>query len=178
MNKSIWITGVVLAAVIGYVAVGPYLTLSSIKDGIVENDSEKLSENIEFSALRQSIKEQLNVEILKNVTTEMQDNPFAAIGAAFATKMVDGLVDSFITPSGLAALMQGDKPNEQMKGLGMAPVQKSDLFKNAKFSYDSTSTFSVRVPNDKGEEIRFVLRREGFSWKLVNLVIPVLKIHE
>jgi hypothetical protein len=71
MKKIIWVAGVILALVVGYVAAGPYLTVSAIKTGIVENDSEKLSENIEFPTLRQNMKEQLNTKMMKNMATEM-----------------------------------------------------------------------------------------------------------
>ena len=69
--------------------------------------------------------------------------------------------------------MEGKKPNKGGNGSNTPPPKKDNLFKNARFSYDSMSKFSIWVPNDKGEEARFVLKREGFSWKLVNLVIPM-----
>lgn len=173
MKKSIWIVGVVLVLVVGYVAAGPYLTVSAIKTGIVENDSEKLSENIDFQTLRQNMKDQLNAAMMKNAAIEMKDNPFAALAVGFATKMVDGIVDSFVTPSGLTSLMEGKKPNKGETGGNSSSPKKDDLFKNARFSYDSVSKFSIWVPNDKGEEVRFVLKRDGLSWKLVNIVIPM-----
>lgn len=173
MKKVVWVAGVILVLVVGYVAAGPYLTVSAIKTGIVEQDSEKLSENIEFPKLRQNLKDQLNVAMVKNAAIELEDNPFAALAAGFATKMVDVIVDSFVTPSGLAALMEGKKPPKDGGTGNTTPPNKDDLFKNARFSYDSTSKFSIWVPNDKGEEARFVLQRDGLSWKLVNLVIPI-----
>ncbi|MCI5218995.1 MAG: DUF2939 domain-containing protein [Candidatus Electrothrix sp. LOE2] len=173
MKKIVWVAGVVLVLIVGYVAAGPYLTVSAIKTGIVEKDSEKLSENIEFPTLRQNMKEQLNATMMKNAATELKDNPFAALAAGFATKMVDGIVDSFITPSGLAALMEGKKPSQGKNSDNTTQPKKDDLFKNARYSYDSMSKFSIWVPNDKGGEARFVLNRGGISWKLVNLVIPM-----
>lgn len=173
MKKIVWVVGIVLALIVGYVAVGPYLTVSAIKTGIVEKDSEKLSENIEFPTLRQNMKEQLNAAMMKNAAAELKDNPFAALAAGLATKMVDGIVDSFVTPSGLAALMEGKKPSNGGNSDNTPPPKKDDLFKNARYSYDSMSKFSIWVPNDKGEEARFVLNRDGLSWKLVNLVIPM-----
>ncbi len=175
MKKVVWPIVIILVLVVGYVAAGPYLTVSAIKSGIVEQDSEKLSENIEFPTLRQNLKEQLNAAMMKNAATELKDNPFAALAAGLATKMVDGIVDSFVTPSGLAAIMEGKKPSKNDGTEITTPPKKDDLFKNARFSYDSISQFSIWVPNDKGEEARFVLRRDGFSWKLVNLFIPIDK---
>lgn len=177
MKKGVWGLGLLLVALAGYVIAGPYLTVSEIKAGIVEKDSEKLSENIEFPTLRQNLKEQMNAAMMKNAATELKDNPFAAFGAALATKMVDGIVDSFVTPSGLASVMKGKKPskqNSESTSTNEKPKEE-DLFKNARYSYDSHSKFSIWVPNEKGEEARFVLKRDGISWKLVNLVIPMDK---
>jgi hypothetical protein len=44
---------------------------------------------------------------------------------------------------------------------------------NARYSYDSLRQFSVWLPDDKGQETRFVLQRDGVSWRLVNLVLPI-----
>lgn len=173
MKKILLIGGLILVVIVGYVAAGPYLTVSAIKTGIVEQDAEKLSENIEFPTLRQNLKDQLNASVMKNAATELKDNPFAALAAGFASKMVDGLVESFVTPSGLAAIMEGKKPSKHSGTGNSTPPQKDDLFKDARFSYDSTSKFSIWVANDQGEEARFVLQRKGFSWKLVNLIIPL-----
>ena len=151
--------GIILVLVVGYVAAGPYFTVSAIKTGIVEQDSEKLSENIDFPTLRQNLKDQLNAAMMKNAATELQDDPFAALAAGLATKVVDGIVDSFVTPSGLAAIMEGNEPSkspESSSGGDSSPPNKDDLFKNARFSYDSMSKFSIWVPNGKGEETRFV----------------------
>ena len=40
------------------------------------------------------------------------------------------------------------------------------------YEYDSVSQFSVWIPAEKGEEIRFILRREGINWKLENILLP------
>ena len=173
MRKGILIVGLILVIVVGYVAAGPYLTVSAIKTGIVEQDSEKLSENIEFPTLRQNMKDQFNAAMMKNAATELKDNPFAALAAGLAAKIVDGIVDSFVTTSGLATLMEGKKPSQNGDATNEATPKKDNLFKGARFSYDSTSKCSIWLPNDRGEEVRFVLRRDGFGWKLVNIVIPI-----
>lgn len=180
MKKWIAVGLVFLVGIIGYVAAGPYLTISKIKTGIVERDSEILADNIEFSALRQSLKEQLNSVMITNMASEVKDNPFAALAAGFATKMVDGVVDAYITPTGLARIMEGKKPNMKMvsgnPGMetgSLSNSNKDELFTNARYTYDSMSKFSIWVPNEKGEEARFVLKREGISWKLVNMIVPI-----
>ncbi len=173
MKKGIWVFGLFLVFVVGYVAAGPYLTVAAIETAIVEHDSEKLSANIEFPALRQNLKDQFNAARTTNAATELADNPFAMLATVFVAKIAEGIVDSFVTPKGLAALMQGKKPPRNGKDGNTPPPDKERLFKNARYSYDSPSKFSVWVPTEQGGEIRFVLQREGVSWKLVNLIIPI-----
>lgn len=156
-----------------FVAAGPYITISAIKSGVAEQDTEKLSENIDFPILRQNLKDQLNMVMMKKAQTELKDNPFAALAAGFATKFVDGMVETFVTPVGIAAMMEGKKPSKSVAAQGSTSPNRDDLFKNTRTSYDSFSKFSIWVANDSGEETRFVLQRNGLDWRLVNIVIPM-----
>ena len=178
MKKSIWITTILFIIIIGFIAATPYITVSNIKTAIVEQDSEKLSENVDFPTFRKNLKKQFNTAMMKNVGAELGNNPFAAIAAGFATNMVDGVVDSFVTPSGLAMLIEGKKPSlsrSRSRNPSKADqADRDDLFKNARYSYDSLNQFSIYVPTDTGEEIRFILQRDGLlSWKLVDMIMPI-----
>ena len=177
MKKAIWAVGIVFIVIIGFIAATPFFTVSSIKTAIVEKDSEQLSENVDFPVFRQNLKKQFNTAMMKNVSAEFQNNPFAAIAAGFATNMVDGVVDSFITPSGLAMLMEGKKPylsrSRRRNPSNTDQANRDDLFKDARYSYDSLNRFSIYVPSDTGEEIRFILQRDGLSWKLVDMIVPI-----
>lgn len=174
MKKILWIMIIALIAIVGYAAAGPHITLEKIKTGIVENDSEQLAENIEFPKLRQNMKEQFNAGIMQQTAPELQNNPFAAFGMALAGKMVDGLVDAFVTPASLANVMEGKKQYSSSSNKQETPEEKkAKLFKNARYSYDSLDKFSIWMPNEQGGETRFVLARQGLSWKLVNIIMPM-----
>lgn len=56
MKKLAGVIGIVLVVVVGYAAGAPYLTVSEMKTGIVEYDSERLSNSIDFPVLRQNLK--------------------------------------------------------------------------------------------------------------------------
>lgn len=177
MKKAVWIIGFVIIVAIGFVAASPFFTIANIKTAIVEQDSEKFSDNIDFPIFRQNLKNRFNRAMMENIGEEIRGNPLAAIAAGFATKMADGVVDSFVTPNGLARLMEGKKPSISRSRRNSAanknPPKRDDLFKNARYAYDSLNKFSIWVPTDMGDEIRFILQRDGFSWKLVDLVVPI-----
>lgn len=174
MRKFLTIVIVCASLVLMYVVAGPYLTVSKIKTSIVEQDAEKLAENIKFPELRMNIKEQLNATIIKESSTKSESNLFTTLAVTFATTVVDKFVDSFITPSGLSALMEGerhiDNPrNKEESG----KIDNEKLFENARYVYESLNKFSIWVPNYKGEETRFILKRDGIEWRLVNIEIPI-----
>jgi hypothetical protein len=161
--------------IVGYVTAGPFITIYQIKSGVEDQDAEKLSDHIDFTTLRTNLKQQINVLIAGETASGSHDNPFAALAIGVASKLADGVVDTFVTPSGLANLMEGKKP---LQSGGFEPSAGSgtvrhEPFKNARYTYDSTSKFSVWVKDGNGGEIRFVLTRDGLAWKLSNIVVPI-----
>lgn len=130
-----------------------------------------MSKNIDFPALRQNIKEQINAVMMQSATESSSDNPFALIAAGIATAMTDKITESLITPIGLASIMHG-KFTGKDSGATHQSTGKDNLFKHAKLSFDSLDTFSARVKNENGDEFRIVLQREGIEWKMVNIIFP------
>ncbi len=173
MKRAIWMGAVGLLSVVAYTVAGPYITVHQIRIGVEKQDLEKLSENIDFPLLRQNLKEQLNALMMKEIVAELEDNPFSALALGLAPKLADGMVESFITPAGLANLMEGNKPTQGdvSKPLNEPNASRRQLFENARYAFDSTSKFSVSVIDGNGEEVRFVLNRNGLHWKLSNIVI-------
>lgn len=196
MKKIVWITGIALVSMVGYVGAGPYLTVLSIKTAIIEKNDLTLAQHINFPVLRENVKDQLNTKLMDGSKDQIKQNPLAVLAASLASTMVDSVVDSVITPSGLTAIIEGKKqydnafinttpaPDSSASNAvppsnipsNTAPLSKDDLFKNARFSYDSISEFSVWMKDDRGEEVRFVLQRTNLSWKLVNIVLPIAKM--
>jgi len=174
MNKPAVFVGSIIVALVGYAAVGPLITIYQIKSAVEQQNSEKLSEYVDFPTLRTNLKEQLNSELMKKAATDSKDKPFRALGLALSPKLVEIIVDSFVTPSGISNLMAGKKPQQPVKeqqAQESGGRKRWEPFKNSRYTYDSSSKFSVWVKDDKGEEIRFVLTRDVLSWKLSNIII-------
>ena len=55
--------GIIAFLTIGFIFIGPYLTLHKIKSAAENQDGAALSEHIDFLALRQSLKDQMNVVV-------------------------------------------------------------------------------------------------------------------
>jgi hypothetical protein len=156
-----------------YVAAAPYLTVHQMKSAAENSDGEALSEHIDFPSVRQSLKDQMNAMLIKDLTTdETKHHPMAELGAVFSGVMVDKLVDAYVTPAGLTQLMAGETPSpegEEESGGGSG----CQFLSRGTLSYESLDKFVVRAKDDNGEECKLVLRRRGIGWKLTEVIIPL-----
>jgi hypothetical protein len=168
--------GIVLGIFTIYVAAAPFITVYQMKSAAENHDGEALSEHIEFTSVRQSMKDQMNVMLAQRMVEDdnMKDNPFAAMGAAFVGGMVDNMLNAYITPAGITQLMAGEKPQlGAEKGDEVASSAERDLWKNTSMSYKSFDKFVIEAKSADGKDGKFILRRQGFGWKLTEIIIPM-----
>lgn len=155
-----------------YFAMNPFITVIELSKGVQEKDSERLSELIDYPILRQNIKEQLYVKIINLVSAKIQKDQSieAAIATSLANQISDGLTDVFITPSGLAAVLEGKSPSNLLTE-NLSVFQRNNLFTKAKFKYESLNQFSIQAPSANGQIFKITLERNGLFWKIVNITI-------
>ena len=180
MKGGLWVGAILVFIVLlgGYVVASPYITITNIKTYVQNRDQEKMAENINFPVLRENFRQQLNEQLIKSnaIKAKMQDDdsPYASIKVFSLTrKMADELTHALITPAGLSNIMSGGKLLQDGIAVNQQTTENREIFKNAKYSFDDINSFSARVKNDHDEEVRFVLTRNGLSWKLTNIVFPL-----
>lgn len=184
-----------LAGLIGFVIAGagylyfsPHLALGELRDAIDEGDEEKLRDHVDFPVLRENLKDQLNAVLMEEASDGMAENPLGALAIGLASRLVEPVVDSLVTPAGIAQLARGDNPARDLAGdafrrdarTGTAAEdstperEERNPFDDARLTRDSLDRFSVWVPTEEAgsDEIRLVLHREGLTWKLTNIVLP------
>jgi hypothetical protein len=174
MKKILAIVILLLAALAAYAIAGPYIALHQIKIGVAQRDAAKLSTHIDFPTLRANLKQQFAAKIMKKAPSQFQDSPVASWIMDLGSKLIDGMVDTYITPEGLASMMEGKQPTllPLDGGKPRNPEQELRLLKDARHSFDNPSQFSVWVKERHGGEIQFVLTRDGLTWKLNNIIFP------
>lgn len=172
MKKGILIASLICAALMGaYLYMSPYLTVRSMRDAAKDRDGEKLSEHIDFPTVRQNLKGQLKTHVLKSAADE--DNPYSALGTALGLDLVDGLIDAFVTPSGIIALMNGNQVFEEVSESDLRG-EVSDPFSGVDIRYISFSEFQVEVPTrEDSSDTRFIFKRKGLGWKLSEIRVPL-----
>jgi len=176
MKKWIGVGVLLVAMVLGYVAAGPYLTVRAIREAVKTEDASALARQVDFPALRTSLKLQVNDRIVRQAGADVQSSLLGALGLTVATGLAGGMVDAMVTPVGLGALMEGRKLLN--RGAGVAPPSRSDTSQQAeplqdpRYRFESTSRFTATVSSDAGEPVVFVLTRDGLHWKLSDIRLP------
>ncbi|MFC3715439.1 DUF2939 domain-containing protein [Luteimonas soli] len=179
MKKWLWLVAAVLVALLAWTAIGPYRTFSAIRDAAQARDAQAMAEQIDFPALRNSLKAQLGDRLLREVGAPSPDNPFAAFGLGIANGLVGGLVDAMVTPAGLGAMMEGRRTWDRASGT--PPPSRDDThdpsaecpLHDAQYRYESLSRFTATVHDDRGRPVVFVMTRRGLDWKLSDIRLPL-----
>lgn len=163
----------------GYVYASPYITLHNLRNAIENNDAAAIERQVDFPALRESLKEQAKAAMLQSMQREMAGNPFAALGMALAGPMVDSMVDVAVTPTGLRQLLASGRlaaqPGDPATTEPAAQPATSPL-SNVSLGYVSINRFEVRIPPEQGSgaATRLILARSGLSdWKVTAIALPI-----
>jgi hypothetical protein len=173
MKKLLALALIMLLALCGYVAAGPWMTMHAIRDALRAHDPAALSRQVDFPALRGSLKTQLEDRLARATGPEWQSSVFGRIGLLVADGALEATVDAMVTPTGIAAMMEG---HAVWRRLGDAPMQSAqddpEPLQGARQRYESPSRFTATITGDDGRPLVFVLRRRGLHWKLADIRLP------
>lgn len=103
---------IALAAVVLLYVLSPYYAFWRFTSALRAGDRNELATTVDFTSLRKSLKQQLRSKIAppSSATKEpKKDGLFAGLSAEFGPRLIDTLVDAYITPEGLAAFLANPK---------------------------------------------------------------------
>lgn len=147
----------------------PYLAASNLKAAAVSGDAAQIEANVDFPAVRDSLKSQMSAAMMQKLNSDpkMKDNPFAGLGMMMVPAIVDKVVDAYVTPDGLSALIQGAKPTDAKGSAGSTNP-------NIEYDYEwvSSDRFRVNLTNIQTQQsgLALVFERRGVvSWKLIKV---------
>ena len=178
MKKWIALAVVLLLALGGYVAAGPYLAMNGIRQALAEQDTGQLERHVDFPALRVSLKAQLEDKLARSVGSGVQSNLFGAFALSLAGNAVGRGVDTMVTPLGIGALLQGrglwkKSIGETADGDTYGKPVPADPLREAVRRYESPSRFTATVTDEDGDPVVFVFKRNGLRWKLADIRLPM-----
>lgn len=169
--------GLVLAAVAvtGWFYYTPYMAVHGMHDAAQERNATKLANYVNFPVVKENLKTELNGQMLQ----KLQGNPFAAVGVVFAGALVNAMVDTIVSPQGLAMMIQGEKPlpaatAEATDSSTQKQANEADKVETT-MGYDGLNQFTVKIyQRDKSDQaINLVLQRHNLvSWQLAEIRLP------
>jgi hypothetical protein len=174
MNRTRLLTAGAVGALLVVAATSfasPWWTLHRLRAAAERHDADAFSGQIDFPALRASVKDQLVGSIDRDADSADGTNPFAAAGKAFARAIANPVVDAVVSPAGVAAMVEHGKisigkPTRETQPPEAGPARDKPHYA---LHYRGWSRFAVTA-EDGGS---FVLRRDGlWSWKLAGIELP------
>jgi len=169
---------IALLLLIGYVAAGPFLTVNAIREAVQAQDTSELSEHIDFTALRSSLKLQVDDYLVRRAGSDAQSSMLGAIALRIASGATGGMVDALATPAGIGVVLEGRNFWHRLNGSRVSDdphtaAAPRDFLKDAKYGFESPSRFTATVLNGDGDPVVFVLTRHGLGWKLSDIRLPL-----
>ena len=93
----------------------PYITLYQMYQAVERKDVQEVSNYVDFPALRDSVK--TNLKTIVTQETAQSSNPILGLlGSVMGGVVLDPVVDNLVTPSGVAALLEGQQLQLGNKG--------------------------------------------------------------
>jgi Protein of unknown function (DUF2939) len=156
----------VFAALLLLYLASPYYSVWRFGQTIRAHDMDALSARVDFDAVRGSLKQQIRDHFLGVLTKKKKDR-LAQFLAANAGDPLDQLIDSYITPEGLAAIISDPAPLKNASSLSALPGVNGAESRTIDWSKARSAFFTS--PRDfavEHEGIKLRFRFNGLGWKL------------
>lgn len=179
MKKWLAIALLAFAAIVAWIAAGPFRTMDSIGRAVQTSDTAELARHVDFPAVRSSLRTQLDDYLVRRAGADAQASPFGALALRIAGAASGGLVDVLATPAGIGLVLQGRDVWHRVSGGGISPtdtyahVPPEELLADASYRFESPSRFTATVPNRDGAPVVFVLTRDGLDWRITDVRLPL-----
>ena len=137
----------------------PLWTALQIRDAVLSGDTAVLERKVDWPEVRASLKQSLPVYLAG------QGIIGQALTALFGTTVVDTIVDSYVSPSGLVHLMASPEQRENLAA------------RNLRWAFfKSPLCFEMIMRPPKYADTRVINQYElrGFEWKLISVRIVTL----
>ena len=175
------IAAAVTALVAGvYYIASPYLAINRLRDGFLSKNADQVSKYIDYPTLREDLKAQLGAAAIKNFQNDpqMASNPFAGFAIGMITPMINSMVDTYITPSGMRTIFESSASgqNDDDQTVQALADRKKEFDKNLQkttMGYEGIDQFQLTATSDDNKKTKFLFNRQGFAdWKLKTIVLP------
>jgi len=157
----------------------PLLAVRGLMQAARAGDEAALEQRVEFPALRQSMKDEMNARLVAEMRRDLGDHDRAlgGLGMLLAPGLISSAVDALITPKAVAAMVTEAREPRASDAVGQAtpkPETSADDIRQS-YAYRDLNTFAVTLSDTKDPDRKLDLlleRRSVFFWKLAGVDLP------
>lgn len=150
----------------------PGVAMHGLKEAALSGNKDALSERVDFPAVRESLKSQFRGVMAAEMAKE-KDNPFSALGMAFASVVIDPMIDRAISPDGIKAMVASGTLGASASSPEATPSDDQKAI-DWQIERRGFATFVARAGFTDGDQSPvMVFQRDGLGWKLVEIEVPV-----
>ncbi len=145
----------------------PWWTLRSIRNAAEAKDLDTLSSYVDYDALKTDVKADIKAQMGPEIAK--QGGMLGGLGGLLGGAFIDGMVDKFVSPAGLATLFTAAAASEKAQADGASSAEKSA--RGDDFTIERNGLSEFRVVSSKGKGA-MIFKRAGLSWKLSGVDMP------
>jgi len=173
------LAGLALVAFAGAWALSPVFAMQALTRAAEQGDEEALDRLVDFPAVRQSLKDEVNARMM----AEMRDGEsgidpaWAGVGMLLGPAIVSGAIDAVVTPQGVATMVrtaEAPEPQDVLKRPRVTPGETEDDVRKS-WTYRGANRVEVRLTTTDRPDQPLILNmdRQGlFGWRLVEIDLP------
>lgn len=189
MKKLIVTLGILVFLLIAAWLASPYWMMYQLKQAYEQNQPERISAYIDYDAVKESLKPQMNAQWFgKDLRQGQRPSWKHLVGEYLGEPITDAILDSVVTPKTMILLLQGKQltqslaihhKNEEsssniiqanMSRTASDPVStvsSSELQYHA--GYRDLNHFVIHVVHLQGADTQFIFTRDGWHWKMTDI---------
>jgi len=174
MRKRL-IVGVIAAVVVGVGvawAIAPIVTAQALIRAAKAGDAPKMQQLVDFPALRESLKTELNAELVARMRRDpdVVENGLGGLGLMLAPMILSGAVDTFITPEVVAQMVTtAEAPDPTRRDPPEPKDDRDGTDIHQSWGYRDLNHFAVTLTDRDRPDQRLALildRRGPVTWRL------------
>lgn len=172
------LTGIAVAAVAVFAvawAAAPVVAAQGLIHAAKAGDARKLERLVDFPALRESLKDELNAEVAARMRRDpdMAGSPLGGLGMMLAPMILSGAVDTLVTPQVVADMVRTAEAPDPTRPPAETVPERNDKADaddiHQAWGYRDLDHFAVTLTDrDRPDQhLALILERRGlFAWKL------------
>jgi hypothetical protein len=179
-NRLVPFLALVLCLGAAYLYFSPYIAFARLKMAAQKGDEQALSALVDFPAVRESVTGEVSHAVGSKLALGGRARGLGGIAGAFAGALSSHVVNTLVTPQGIAGLVKGarsarDAARDAARGDGDADEgdkPKGGSPVSTRQGYEGPNTFVVHLADKESgkERAALVLTRQGLaSWRMTGV---------